>query len=131
MIMKTIDEIRKVTKQAIEDKAEQKRLAEIKAKEDAKKERQEMIEHAKDMSFFIDEIEELAKEGKNTYSISLGKKDGSEYNELHKKYIKEYLKDFNPQFEDYRDSSCSYNHDGDEIPGTERYYTATRVTFNW
>jgi len=129
--MKTIDDIRKLTNQAIKDKEEQKRLAEIKAKEKAKKERQEMIERAKDVLFFTEEIDKSARNGKNTYSISLGEKDRNEYDILHKKYIKEYLSDFNPQFEDFRESSSSYNYDGDEIPGTERYYTSTRVTFSW
>jgi hypothetical protein len=129
--MKTIDKIRNITNKAIKDKAEQAEIDLINKKKKEKKEREEMIERAKDVSFFIKEIESSAKKGENTYSISLGKKDDSEYDELKKKYIKEYLSDFNPILEDYPDSSCSYNYDGDSIDGTEVYYTSTRVTFNW
>lgn len=130
--MKSIIEIRKLTCQSIEDQSKKNKIKAIKAKERAKKERVEMIEHSKDVSFYIEKIEEAAKKGKNTYSISLGRKDDdSGYNKLHKKYIEEYLSDFNPQFEDYSDSSCSYNYDGDSINGTDIYFTSTRVIFNW
>lgn len=129
--MKTVDEIRKLTDKAVKDKAEKKRIAEIKAKQNEKKEREEMIKRAKDVSFFVEEIEEAAKKGLNEYSISLGKNDGSEYEKLHMKYIKEYLKDFNPQFTEKQEEGCRHTYDGDTIDGSEYYYTATYVHFNW
>jgi len=129
--MKTINEIRNLTKQSLIDQEGRVRLAEIMEAARLKKERRERMEHAKDVSFFIKEIEKAAREGENTYSISLGKNEGSEYYKLHVKSISKLLKDFTPKFEDFRDSSCSYNYDGDVIDGTEKYHTSTRVTFNW
>lgn len=130
--MKTIQEIKNLTNEAIKEKAEKKRLAAIKAKEKAKKDREEMIERAKDVSFFFEAIEEEAKKGKNTYSTSLGQKDeNSEYDKLHMKYIKKYLKDFNPTFTEEQHEGCEYNYEGGPIDGSEYYYTAIHVHFNW
>lgn len=129
--MKTLNEIKNLTEKAVKDQAEKKRITARKAEERAKKERQEMIKRAKDVSFFEEEIEEAAKKGKTSYSISLGKDDGSEYDKLHIKYIKELLKDFNPTFTEKREEGCRYNYDGDTIDGSEYYYTAIYVHFNW
>lgn len=129
--MKTLDEIKNLTQKAVKDQSEKNRIAAIKAKKKAKKDRQEMIKRAKDVSFFEEEIEEAAKKGKTSYSISLGKNDGSEYEKLHMKYIKEYLKDFNPQFTEKQEEGCRHTYDGDTIDGSEYYYTATHVHFNW
>lgn len=129
--MKTLAEIRNLTEQAKKEKEEKKLIAKKKAIEKAKKDRQEMIQRAKDVSFFEEEIEEMAKEGKTSYSISIGQDDGSEYFKLHKKYIKKYLKDFNPTFTEEQHEGCEYNYEGGPIDGSEYTYTAIHVHFNW
>jgi len=129
--MKTLAEIKRLTQQALDEKAEQKRLAELKAKEQEQKDHDDMVKRAKDVSFFFGEIEEAAKEGKNTYSISIGHNDESEYHKLKIKYITELLKDFNPTFTEEREVSYSYDWEGGRIDGSESYYIATHVHFNW
>jgi len=129
--MKTINEIKKITQKVVEEKAEKKRIAEIKAKEQAKKEHEEMIKSAKDVSWYSEKIEEAAKNGKNECCVCVGAKNDSEYFTLVIKSIKKSLKDFNPQFEDKQEVSYDYNWEGGRIDGSEEYYTATYVHFNW
>ncbi len=126
-----IQEIRTITKQVKEKRAAAGRKAAATAKENEKKKRLEMIENAKDVSFFMEEIEATAKKGKNTYSISLGGDKDDPGTRLEMKYIKKKLADFNPTFTRDEHTTCSYNYDGDSIDGTDRMYHAMTVHFNW
>ncbi len=132
--MKTLEQIKKITDQTIQKKKEQTEKAKKKATLKEKEDRQKEIKYALEAATedLPEWIEEAAKKGKHSFEIDLGiYKDGKlpAGNLLEKKYIKKYLKDFNPTFTDEQREAEVYNYDGESID--TRYYTVCCVHFNW
>lgn len=132
--MKTIKEIQVITQKATQEK---KRKSIERLEKERKKELQRLKDedkHAKDsISFFIEEIELAAKQGKHFYGIDLGTiSDGNTIPRrlrLEKQYIKKELKSFNPTFTLVPRIGCVTNYDDEIID--HNHYTALHVLFSW
>ena len=121
-----------MVKKAESDSRKRAKLKVIKAEEERIEKHKSYIKYARDMEFFENAIEAAAKSGKRSYSIDMAtshKDPFTSLDRLKRMYIKKYLKDFNPKFQEIGRDADVYNYDGDIID-TNRYY-AWQVTFTW
>jgi hypothetical protein len=138
--MKTLEEIKKLTKTTQKKQDREAKIAAKKAKEAALKEKKETHEKIREYFYRVvtkdipASIEKNAAKGYNSYNFEIMMYNSQEKDaqlRLFKKYVKKHLSDFNPRYWEKEGHGCEYNYDGCSIDGTEYTYWTPQVEFSW